>query len=213
MKIYKNALGAAMAVLMGFLVSMPLASCSETDDEDTEYANWQERNDEYWSALYRQAQQNIAAGDSSWRIYPLWSIQDSAATKPTDHIIVHVLEKGSGTVSPVATDTTIIHYSGRLIPSASYPDGYNFDKSWASTEWNAATALPVKFAASAGISGFNTALQLMHKGDHWMVYIPYNAGYGSTGSTKAGIPAYSNLIFDLRLADFYHIGEYYPSIK
>ena len=36
-------------------------------------------------------------------------------------------------------------------------------------------------------------------GDHWMVYIPFTLGYGKTKQTGSSIPAYSNLIFDLRM--------------
>ena len=51
------------------------------------------------------------------------------------------------------------------------------------------------------VDGFATALQHMRRGDHWMVYIPYQLGYGSQSQT--GVPAYSTLIFDLRLVDFW----------
>ena len=44
----------------------------------------------------------------------------------------------------------------------------------------------------------------MHRGDHWTVYIPYQLGYGASASGM--VPAYSTLIFDLRLVDFSHPG-------
>ena len=44
----------------------------------------------------------------------------------------------------------------------------------------------------------------MHRGDHWTVYIPHQLGYGTSASGT--VPAYSTLIFDLRLVDFSHPG-------
>lgn len=37
----------------------------------------------------------------------------------------------------------------------------------------------------------------MHPGDRWMIYIPYELGYGSR--TSGPIPAYSTLIFEVEL--------------
>ena len=50
------------------------------------------------------------------------------------------------------------------------------------------------------LEGFATALQHMHRGDHWRVTIPHQLGYGASGTT--GIPGYSTLIFEIRLVDF-----------
>jgi FKBP-type peptidyl-prolyl cis-trans isomerase FklB len=52
----------------------------------------------------------------------------------------------------------------------------------------------------AVLEGFATALQHMHRGDHWRVTIPYQLGYGT--SDYNSIPGYSTLIFDIRLVDF-----------
>ena len=51
------------------------------------------------------------------------------------------------------------------------------------------------------IMGFSTALQYMHKGDTWRVIIPYQLGYGA--AVKDDIPAYSTLIFEIHLVDFW----------
>ena len=44
-----------------------------------------------------------------------------------------------------------------------------------------------------------TALQDMHVGDLWEVYIPWNLAYGSSASGST--PKYSDLIFELYLAE------------
>ena len=103
---------------------------------------------------------------------------------------------------------------GRLIPSTTYTSGLIFDKSWSSNQFNAATSRPVhsyigltydaEGKPTSLVDGFTTALMSMHRGDHWTVYIPYQLGYGEKSSGV--VPAYSTLIFDLRLNDFSHPG-------
>jgi peptidyl-prolyl cis-trans isomerase len=107
-----------------------------------------------------------------------------------------------------------MHYMGRLIPSTTYTAGLIFDKSWSSNTFNAATSRPnhsyiglsydSKGKPISLVDGFTTALMSMHRGDHWTVYIPYQLGYGEKSSGV--VPAYSTLIFDLRLNDFSHPG-------
>ena len=47
------------------------------------------------------------------------------------------------------------------------------------------------------IEGWQLALQRMHVGDKWVVYIPYTMGYGNR--TSGPIPAFSTLIFEVEL--------------
>ena len=47
-----------------------------------------------------------------------------------------------------------------------------------------------------------TAVLNMQRGDRWLVYIPYQLGYGASSSNSA-VPSYSTLVFDIALADFY----------
>ena len=55
------------------------------------------------------------------------------------------------------------------------------------------------------VDGFSTALQAMHIGDYWRVYIPSDLGYGSAGS-GSNVPGNSLLIFDLILIDYSPVG-------
>ena len=45
--------------------------------------------------------------------------------------------------------------------------------------------------------GFQIALLNMHIGDRWVVYIPYELGYGKR--TSGPIPAFSTLVFEIEL--------------
>ncbi len=50
------------------------------------------------------------------------------------------------------------------------------------------------------IKGMQQALLMMHTGDIYEIYIPYNLGYGKKGSTSK-IPPYSTLYFKVELID------------
>ena len=196
-------------------------SCTEKNNTVEEYANWQSKNETYWNKLYTTTQQKIKSGDTSWKIILNYTFQNQKQTSgsaltysPENYIIAHVEQVGTGTTSPLYSDSVSMHYMGRLIPSMTYTSGLIFDKSWSSDTFNAATSRPnhsyigLSFNAqgkSSGlVDGFTTALMSMHRGDHWIVYIPYQLGYGSTSTGL--VPAYSTLIFDLRMVDFSHPG-------
>ena len=95
-----------------------------------------------------------------------------------------VITTGTGK-SPLPTDRTTVHYTGKLI------DGAVFDSS-------VARGTPSTFALNEVISGWTEALQLMHEGDKWILFIPDNLAYGDRGR-GAQIPPYSTLIFELEL--------------
>lgn len=183
------------ALLM--LLSLCLFSCSEEEGEAAEFDNWQERNETYFTNLYNTAK---GASGSKWKTFKSWSLEESAATKADDHIVVEVLKEGTGTESPLFTDQVKIHYRGNLMPSASYPSGYQFDSSWYG-EYNTDIMVPMESKVSGFVNGFSTALLNMHAGDRWRVYIPAALGYGSSTSNTS-IPAYSTLVFDLTLVSF-----------
>ncbi|WP_456099696.1 FKBP-type peptidyl-prolyl cis-trans isomerase [Prevotella jejuni] len=208
--------------LGGMMLSAGLfTSCTENDDTVEEYANWQSKNETYWNNLYTTTQQKIKGGDTSWKIILNYTFQNQKQTtgsaltyRPENYIIAHVEQAGTGTTSPLYSDSVSMHYMGRLIPSTTYTSGLIFDKSWSSNQFNAATSRPVhsyigltydaEGKPTSLVDGFTTALMSMHRGDHWTVYIPYQLGYGEKSSGV--VPAYSTLIFDLRLNDFSHPG-------
>ena len=197
-----------------------MTSCSESDEEE-EFANWQSKNESYFTQIYTQAETAIKSGDNSWKIIPVYSKDATAAKYMSDYIVAHVETEGTGTESPIYSDQVRVHYRGNFIPSKSHSNGFQFDSSWTG-EYNLKTMMPSSFSVSGTILGFTTALMNMHKGDRWTVYVPYNLAYGTsdytpkdsqgnvTGST---IPAYSMLKFDLTLIDFIHKGESFPTFQ
>ena len=191
---FKNIIWCLLAVLA-------LASCKEEDDAVEEYANWQATNDSYFSGLVSDTQKKIDQGQTSWIMLPCYTLPDNGyALNYCDYVVAEKLAQGSGTTSPLQSDSVEVHYRGRLLPSASYPHGYMFDSSYSGT-FDPGLDTPSKFWAGGLVKGFTTALVHMHRGDRWRIYIPYQLAYGSTARTS--IPAYSTLIFDLQLEDFW----------
>ena len=94
-----------------------------------------------------------------------------------------VITTGKGK-APVATDKVTVHYTGKLI------DGTVFDSS--------AGREPITFEVGGVIAGWTEALQLMHEGDKWMIYLPYDIAYGERGAGDQ-IPPYATLIFEVEL--------------
>lgn len=95
-----------------------------------------------------------------------------------------VLESGKGD-SPKASDNVEVHYTGKLI------DGTVFDSS-------VERGVPASFGVTQVIPGWVEALQLMHEGDKWRLYIPSDLAYGPNG-TGGVIGPNMTLIFDVEL--------------
>lgn len=198
--------------IIGIVFCGILASCSEDEGTVEEYADWQTKNESYWSACYTAALQKKAAGDTSVDTIRQWSKQHqtpmTGATvtySPKDYIVVEKKVSGTGTELPQFSDSVSVHYQGRLIPSTTYTSGYIFDQSWTG-DYNLLTMKPSTFSISGVVDGFATALLNMHEGDRWTVYIPYQLGYGTTTSSSS-IPAYSTLIFDITLSKIHKVGR------
>lgn len=100
------------------------------------------------------------------------------------NIYYKVLESGTGMISPNIRSIVTVHYKGSLI------NGRVFDNSYE-------RAYPEALRLSDVIEGWQLALQQMHIGDKWIIYIPYTMGYGSRASGP--IPAFSTLIFEVEL--------------
>lgn len=92
-------------------------------------------------------------------------------------------KSGKGGSTPNRGSVVTVHYSGKTI------NGKTFD----STRGGVAPA----FRLRGLIAGWVIALQQMHVGDKWEVYIPAEKGYGKLN--QPGIPGGSTLVFEIEL--------------
>ena len=100
-------------------------------------------------------------------------------------MLYKVINKGEGTTSPNKDTSCEVHYAGTL------RDGTEFDSSYA-------RGSPATFAPNQVIPGWTEALQLMHEGDKWELYIPQELAYGERGSPPK-IKAFTPLKFEIEL--------------
>lgn len=99
-------------------------------------------------------------------------------------IYYKVIRKGNASApSPSRNSVVVVHYTGRTI------NGKQFDSSRGST----APAMRLRDL----IQGWIIALQQMHVGDRWEIYLLAEMGYGRF--SQPGIPGGSTLIFDIEL--------------
>ena len=99
-------------------------------------------------------------------------------------IYYKVLKSGDPNgAQPQKRSIVTVHYTGLTI------DGKKFDTSIGGT--------PIAMRLSDLFDGWIIALQQMHVGDQWELYIPAEMGYGKY--SQPGIPGGSTLIFDIEL--------------
>jgi len=191
------------------MVVLAAFACSENDNTEEEFPDWQTTNE----AWYKNKADSVAAliqqGRTDWKTYKSWKYGDNYSTTDVNKsILVRVLTEGTGSGCPLYSDSVRIHYQIRLLPSKSYPAGYIVDQSYYGT-YSPETSIPASFAVSGLVEGLATAVQRMHIGDHWTVYVPYALGYGTSATTT--VPAYSTLICDVTLAAYARSGSSLPT--
>jgi FKBP-type peptidyl-prolyl cis-trans isomerase len=91
--------------------------------------------------------------------------------------------------SPKSGEMVSVVYKGMLL------NGKIFDQN---TPEN-----PLKLRLDRGdlIDGWEQALQLMHKGEKWLLIVPPELGYGARGKPPE-IKRYATLVFEMELVDF-----------
>lgn len=110
-------------------------------------------------------------------------MEDGVATLDKG-VAYKVLSAGSADgLTPSPRSIVTVHYTGRTI------DGRLFDSS--------RDGVPLAIRLSDLIEGWIVALQQMHVGDRWEIYIPAEMGYGRF--SQPGILGGSTLVFDVEL--------------
>ena len=211
--------GAALLFLLLFLVS-----CSSSDSEYDPHYNWPERNVAWYHQIADSARTAInearkAYGDEwenhcDWRMYKsLLKSSGSQSGLLEDSICVHILSKGSGTTSPLYTDSVRVSFRGWLMPTTD-ANGKPLDTIFSQTyygTYDTITAAPQLAGVSSFKPGIATAIQYMHEGDEWMIYVPQELFYGTT--VTGSVPAYSTIRMRLHLRAIYPLGTTVPTWK
>jgi FKBP-type peptidyl-prolyl cis-trans isomerase FklB len=162
-----------LAILLTGFIALGFASCSSNND-----AQWRDDNLAFFDGLSKHAD--------------VKTIGDPVNGYPG--LYYKVLTEGTGKI-PVIGNVVKVTYAGWL-----WNDTTKYNSPLALK--NAFDSNQIGFTCTVGtgvIDGWSLVLQRMPVGSKWRVYIPYYLAYGSSGSTS--IPAYSTLIFDMKLLE------------
>lgn len=117
---------------------------------------------------------------------------DDVAAAPSDAettssgLASKVVQAGTGSAHPSASDEVTVHYTGWTT------DGNMFDSS-------VARGAPATFPLNGVISGWTEGVQLMVVGEKRRFWIPSDLGYGERGAAGGLIPPGATLVFDVEL--------------
>ena len=99
-------------------------------------------------------------------------------------VLRKIIKSGKGNVRPRQGNVVTVHYKGTLINEKEFDNSYK-------------RSCPEAFRVRDLIVGFQVALTQMTIGDHWIVYIPCEQGYGMRSA--GNIPGGSTLVFEIEL--------------
>lgn len=172
------------SVFILLLGVVAITSCSD-DNESTwdEYEDWRNEN----VAFYDEQKFLMTPQGTNYyqTLSPSWN--------SSGQILIRYLNDRSltaGNLSPLLNSTVDVKYIGRLYT------GEAFDSSYNQTAYGDSI---FRAQPSGLIGGWQIALLNMNVGDSVEIVVPYNMGYGSSGS--GAVKPYSTLIFNLKLVD------------
>tara|TARA_R110000868_G_scaffold410505_4_gene698886 strand:+ start:132586 stop:133278 length:693 start_codon:yes stop_codon:yes gene_type:complete len=130
--------------------------------------------------MQTQSKGNISKGDAFLKA----NAKKPGVKTTANGLQYKIVTAGKG-AKPGPTDKVTVKYTGKLL------DGTVFDAS----SKHGGTA---SFQVNQVIPGWTQALQMMHTGATWELFIPASLAYGNTG-VPGTIPPGSTLIFDVTL--------------
>lgn len=172
-----------LAIAACVLVSV--ASCNA--DKDSKTASQQDK-EEQSSTQVQEIDENLPAEEKvTLEEMAQNNEKEGTVVKTESGLVMKVYDAGTGTHATDNSDVTL-HYRGSL------ENGYVFDSSYNRGE-------PATFKPSQVIPGFGEGIKALGKGGKATLYIPADIAYGQRAIPQAGIPANSNLIFDIEILD------------
>ena len=215
-------------ILILLFALLALAACKETE-ETTEYDNWRQRNDAFADSLYALAGDNYLVWNDpapapetrartqvpQMRLGELYAIlvQDAATTAGQQYTYAKKLVDNPQGKRLLYTDQVSVYYRGTYINGVEFDgnfDGYGaLDQQVpldpAAMKWPTDFDLPATFSVNGLVSGMTWTLQFARTGERWLLYIPYEVGYGEDDYTptiySTTIPGCSLLTFDVVIGD------------
>jgi len=196
----------SLLLLVGAFVS-----CEEVE-EAGKYDNWRERNEAFADSIKRLAGNSYVATAEqadAMELGKLYAIQTTAGTTAgAQYVYCKKLVKNETGERPLHTgyhSTVSAFYYGTLIIGDQFDgnfEGYSaLDTHIPLESLKEPTVFdsPATFGVADVIPGWTAALQFMRTGERWMLYIPWQSAYGSSGNSDGTILGYSALTFDLLL--------------
>lgn len=169
--------------ILGIVLAFGFSGCKDDKDENPweVYKAWHDQNEAWFNEQI--GLRDPETGELFYqRVVPAWASGQS--------VYMHWFndrEETAMNLVPDYTSTVSTYYKGYLC------DGTLFDESDKQPD----KMLTIK--VSSVVQGWQIALQNMHVGDSVQVIMPYELGYGSSGS--GSILPYSALRFNMRLVD------------
>ena len=196
----KRTLHILPSLLFVVAVLVAATACSKSEDDSAE--RWRTANDAAFAAIKSNA-----------------SYTEIKSPGHEGSIYYKEPKKGTGTKPILFTSTVSLYARGRFV--ADYPDNKYIRQGTVFQSWLEADGVPFTtlvssvglppkgFSAYTLTKGVRVALQYMHEGDRWEVWVPYTLGLGENdgslfvnvmpSSSATKIPAYSTLVFEIEV--------------
>ena len=196
----KRTLHILPSLLFVVAVLVAATACSKSEDDSAE--RWRTANDAAFAAIKRDA-----------------AYTEIKSPGHEGSIYYKELKKGAGTKPILFTSTVSLYARGRFV--ADYPDNKYIRQGTVFQSWLEADGVPfTTLVSSVGVppegfsaytltKGVRVALQYMHEGDKWEVWVPYTLGLGEDegsvfrsvmpSATATRIPAYATLVFEIEV--------------
>ena len=178
-----------------WIAGLALVACSDDDSN-----SWYLPVDEAWREANVNAFEQRANDEG---------IEYINSQSNNGRILYKVLKKGEGTEQIYYTSQVECYYKGCFIADENgnyiqnrdsvLSQGEVFDSRLREDDDD-----PFLFTVGSDVvDGWSTALQHMHEGDIWEVWIPYSLGYGVNGNVNGTdtIKPYTTLVFQIEVAD------------
>lgn len=195
------------------LVMGGFVACEEVE-EAGKYDNWQARNEAFIDSLRLETGDNFVATMEEVQQLEegeLFAIKDvyASTNKNSQYIYckkIKKLDSYENARRPLYTESVTAYYYGTLITGDKFDGNFNGysatdqgfldkkDEAKRPTDFDSPTN---KTISSDVLSGRKTAFQYMYIGERWMIYLPWQSAYGSSGD--GNILGYSALSFDIEL--------------